>query len=97
MLAESLVAVDAGVLPRDASFRGDCMVRPLGASSERRPIVSSDGLLGLGDRYPAWLSLATSRLALGTSVEGRAKVLAASSDITLAEELEGRVGGDGGA
>lgn len=97
MLAESLVAVDAGVLPRDASFRSDCMVRPLGASSERRPIVSNDGLLRLGDGYPVWLSLEMSRLALGASVEGRASVLTASSDITLAEELEGRVGGDGGA
>lgn len=38
-----------------------------------------------------------SRLALPASIEGLGMLLTESSDMTLADELDGRVGGEGGA
>lgn len=100
VLAESLVSTDAGALPRlAASCGGEFRVRPRGASSDRWS-ASADGLLRPGDARPAWAGLAPSVLLLLASSDGLVRLLTmltASSGMDLAEELEGRVGGEGGA
>lgn len=93
--ALSDVTVGAGILPR-ASFRVDCKSRPRATSSGRRA-NSTDGRLEFGDGYPAGAIREMSRLVLPASNEGRAMKLEASSPMNLADELEGRVGGEGGA
>lgn len=97
VLAESLVFVEAGVLPRGCSCSADVKARPLGPSSDFR-IASTDGRGG-NDDVPAAASLELSILTLPMSMDGLVvplTVLIASSGTVLADELEGRVGGDGG-
>lgn len=96
MLAESLVLVDAGVLPLVCSWRADVRVRPLGASSDFRA-VSIDGRVGYENDGPAAPSLELSMLIFPVSIDGLVMALIASSGIVRADELDGRVGGDGGA
>lgn len=89
VLADSLVPTEAGVLPLGASPA--CKVRdlPRGASSARR----LDSFEGLGPRPElSELSLPASLCCLVIALE----ILAASSGIVRAE-LDGRVGGEGGA
>src|SRR5690625_1910217 len=100
VLAESLVPADAGVCPRvAASCGGEVRVRPRGASSEGRP-ASADGLLLVEGVWAVRPSLELSTLHFPVSMDGLAMqliMLPASSGPVLAEELDGRVGGDGGA
>jgi hypothetical protein len=92
VLAESLVVVDIGVRPRGESWRGDVKGRPLGASSDDL-LASVDGRLGLGDGCGAGPILLMT--ILPWSRDGRVRPI--SSSIDLFEELDGRVGGEGGA
>lgn len=89
VLAESLVPMEAGVLPLGASPA--CKVRdlPLEAPSACR----LDSFEGLGPRLElSKLSLPASLCCLVIALE----ILAASSG-TVRAELDGRVGGEGGA
>lgn len=90
VLAESLVVVDIAVLPRGGSCSGENMPRPLGTSSDRRP-PSVDCQLGLGDGWVTGRSISV--LSLLRSMEG----LDVGSSRKRLPELDGRVGGEGGA
>jgi hypothetical protein len=92
VLAESLVVVDIGVRPLIASWRGDAKGRPLGPSSEDL-LASVDGRLGLGDGCGA--GPIRSMPKFPSSKEGCARLSSSGTGLLL--ELDGRVGGEGGA
>lgn len=95
VLAESLVVVDAGALPREPSCAGEVRERPRGESSDER-VVSCEGRPSLDGGKAPGPSLVLSKLGLLVSKDGRVSRLE-SSGPPFAEELEGRVGGEGGA
>ena len=90
VLAESLVTVDMAVLRRDGSCSGEVSGLPRCISSEERP-PSVDGRLGLGDSSDVAFKISV--LSLLRSSDGRG--MGSSRNLLL--ELEGRVGGEGGA
>lgn len=95
VLAESFVAIEAGVRPLAESWALDEIARPRGVSSVTPQEV--DGRLGPD---ASWLSSADiSFESLLRSPEGRAsrELLVMDPSSYLDELVEGRVGGEGGA
>src|SRR3569833_3341309 len=85
VLAESLVVVDTGVLPLDGPWSGEISGRPRGASSVVWSL-SVVGRLGSGDGWAAGAGTSLLSLLRSRDVLGK-----------LPAELDGRVGGEGGA
>lgn len=96
VLAESLVDTDIGVRPRPWSWSGDVRVRPLGASSDGL-LVSVEGRLGSGDGCLPSRDISLESLLRSMDGRPRRESAACWPSCVLDEELEGLVGGDGGA